>query len=100
MDTVTFSPTVVPFPKVSTDDFLRQAATDIITILTEPPSSTTPTLEAGDGTRNALLKIAETLKRADKLPEPTPRSTETTQCVENDTTQPFELLLDNSGTMI
>ena len=64
VDTVTFSPKVVPFPKISTDDFLRQAATDIITILTEPPSSTYPTLEAGDSTHNTLLKIAETLKRA------------------------------------
>ena len=32
--TVTFFPSVVTVPKVTTDDFLRQAALDIITILT------------------------------------------------------------------
>ena len=94
VDTVTFFPTVVPFPKVSTDDFLRQAATDIITILTEPPSSTTPTLEAGDSTRNALLKIAKTLKRAEKLPEPSPKPSEKSLFEQSDDrhpiTPPFE----------
>ena len=41
-DTVTFSPTNVPFPQIKLVDFLKQAATDIITILTYPPSTTTP----------------------------------------------------------
>ena len=54
-DTVTFLPTVVPFPEVKITDFLRQAASDIIDILTHPPSTTTPSLEAGDPTLNALL---------------------------------------------
>ena len=42
--------------------------TDIISILTTPPSSTTPSLQAGDKTRNALLEIATILHRADDLP--------------------------------
>ena len=50
------------------DDFLRQVTVDIITILTAPPSSNIPCLESGDPTRNALLKIATCLHRADTLP--------------------------------
>ena len=36
-----------------------------------PPSTTVPSLEAGDPHRNALLKIATILNRADPLPQPT-----------------------------
>ena len=69
-DTITFFPTVIPYPEVKIDDFLRQAATDIITILTTSPSTTTPSLQAGDVTKNALLDIATILHRADDLPSP------------------------------
>ena len=58
----------ISFPKVSIDDFLRQVAEDIISILTSPPTPTTPSLEAGEPTRNALLKTATILKRTDRLP--------------------------------
>ena len=67
-DTITFIPHVIPFPKITTSDFLRQAATDIISILTNPPSSPIPTLEAGDTTYNALLKLATILKRKETIP--------------------------------
>ena len=67
-DTLTFIPNVVPFPKVTTDDFLRQAATDIVTILSQPVSASIPTLEAGDATRNAILKLATILKTKDIMP--------------------------------
>ena len=67
VDTVTFFPKVVTFPEVKTEDFLKQAALDIISILTKPPPSTTVTLEAGDETRNALLKIAQSLQRVEKI---------------------------------
>ena len=66
-DTVTFLPHDIPIPKVSLEDHLRQAADDIVDILTQPPSTTTPSLQAGDQVRNAILEIAETLKRADKI---------------------------------
>ena len=36
------------YPQINLDDFLRQAAGDIISILTQPPSSVVPTLQAGD----------------------------------------------------
>ena len=60
----------IPFPKVNLRDYLVQAAEDIITILNALPSTTTPTLEAGDEVRNALLNITEILQRAEKLPLP------------------------------
>jgi hypothetical protein len=71
-DTVTFFPSNIPFPDIRLDDFLRQAASDIITILTQPQSPTTPTLQAGDPVRNALLTLATQLKRIDNIPEPLP----------------------------
>ena len=61
-DAVTFSPTSVLFPQIKLKDFLKQAATDIIIILTQPPSATTPSLQAGDPVRNALLTSATQLK--------------------------------------
>ena len=66
---------------MKTDDFLKQAALDIISILTTPPSSTTVTLEAGDEVKNALLKIAQSLHRVE--PSPSPPSTPDTQVREN-----------------
>ena len=62
------------------DDYLKQAASDILTILADPPKSTLKTLEAGDITRNALQKIATLLHRADPLPpqlQPLPPATQT-----------------------
>ena len=59
---------MVPFPKVTIEDFLKQAATDIVQILSQPPSSGVPTLEAGSSTRNELLKLADILQRAEKIP--------------------------------
>ena len=68
MQTVTFFPHYIPFPRVDLEDFLRQAATDIIHILTQPPKFNGPVLKAGDTTRNALLEIATLLKRTEKIP--------------------------------
>ena len=66
-DTVAFFPHDIPFPEVKIDDFLRQAATDIITILTHPPPTTVPSLQAGDSTKNAILELASILNRADNI---------------------------------
>ena len=55
-------PKKIHFPETSVDDFLKQAAFDIISILTNPPNtSTCPSLRAGDATRNALLDLAKLL---------------------------------------
>ena len=66
VDTVTFFPSSIPVPEVKLEDFLRQAAIDIVTILQDPPSTTTLKLQVGNETRNALLDIALILKRCDK----------------------------------
>ena len=61
VDTVTFISKVVPFPEVKIDNFLKQVALDIISILTNQPLTTTINLEGGDTTRNALLNAAQAL---------------------------------------
>ena len=60
-DTVTFFPTVILHPKINLEDYLRQAADDIISILINPTTHTTPNLELGDETKNALLNIAKNI---------------------------------------
>ena len=62
----------MPFPRVQLDNFLRQAAQDIITILTDPPSTKNPTLESGYPVRNALLTFSTQLKRLDTIPQQKP----------------------------
>ena len=54
-DTVTFPPKHIPFPQVKLKDLLHQSSKDIISILTAPPSTTTPSLVVGDPVRNTLL---------------------------------------------
>ena len=81
-DTVTFFPSVIPIPQVGLEDFLRQAASDIVTILTDPPSTTALKLQVGDTTKNAMLELASIFNRVAPLPKtqlppstitPTPR---------------------------
>ena len=43
-DTVEFFPHRIPFPAFTLKDFLHQAATDITSILLNPPATTVPTL--------------------------------------------------------
>ena len=96
MNTVTFFPRDIPIPKVGLDNFLRQAATDIITILTSPPSTTTPSLEVGDPTRNALQKIAEILNRAETLPNPPTPSPRVKAPSKVTRTTPIPTIIDNA----
>ena len=56
-------PDQIPIPEVKMNDFLKQAAIDIISILQQPLSTTVILLKAGDPTRNALLDIASILKQ-------------------------------------
>ena len=63
-DTVVFLPETIPFPETSADEHLKQAATDIIRILTKKKRKTHfPSLEMGDKTCNALLKIVKILNK-------------------------------------
>ena len=67
-DTVEFFPHSIPFPQVKLQNYLKQSASDIISMLAKPLSTTVPTLVAGDDTRNAILELASILKRVDKTP--------------------------------
>ena len=51
------------------EDFLKQAASDIITILQQPPSFTSVSLMAGDPIRNALTTLAMQLQHIDTIPD-------------------------------
>lgn len=44
---------------------MRQAASDIVDLLTVPLASMGPILKAGDENQNAILELAKILKRAD-----------------------------------
>ena len=57
-DTVMFFPKSIIFPQVNLTDFLKQAASDIVNILSKPPSYNVPSLKAGDPVRNALFTLA------------------------------------------
>lgn len=54
---------------MTTDEILRQAATNIIKNSRSPPSKTTPSLHTVDKTRNGLLLLAKLLNRAEKIPD-------------------------------
>ena len=49
--------------EVHINDFLNQAAIDILRILKQPPPSTIPSLQAGDEVYNGIFQIATLLKR-------------------------------------
>ena len=68
VDTVCYFPSFIPFPKVSLEDHLRQASSDIVSILLKPPSQVTPDLESGDAVKNALLTLANIFKTAEEIP--------------------------------
>ena len=61
------SHTVFLFLQVKLQDFLKQAASDIVSILAKQPSTNVPLLAAGDETKNAILQLASIFKRAVKI---------------------------------
>ena len=61
-------PTSTPFPKVSTDDYLHQAANDLVNIL-KAPQQNIPTLTYGSPTTNAYTHLAQILKRSIEKPQ-------------------------------
>ena len=58
---VEFFPYSVPFPRVTTNDHLKQAASDTTSILSNPPTITVPSLITGEETTTALHEIAKLL---------------------------------------
>jgi hypothetical protein len=69
VDTLKFFPKTVPFPNISTEDYLKQAASDILSILQKSPT-TLPYLVYGDATNNTIVQIAKLLGRAEAPPVP------------------------------
>ena len=59
----------MPFSRVSLDEFLKQAVTNVITILTQPLPLVILSLKAGDVTQNALLDLAKVIKRVKPILE-------------------------------
>ena len=57
-DTLVFIPHTIPIPTITIDNFLTQAASNIITLFTCPPSNIPSTLQMGDSTKNGLLQLA------------------------------------------
>ena len=56
--TLVFIPHTIPIPTITTDNFLKQAASDIIALLTCPQSNIPSILQIGDLTKNGLLQLA------------------------------------------
>ena len=71
-DTVTYLPTVVPLPKTTTEDFLRQNVSDILDILNDPAPKPF-SIERGDSLSNAIAQIAKLLHREAPRPASTPQ---------------------------
>ena len=78
VDTVQFFPHSIPVPAVTLKDFLKQAASDIVTLLKNPHSTIYPSLTAGDPIHTALTEIATLLNRYEPLPESTTSTTSIT----------------------
>ena len=62
--TVEWFPHKVPFPKTTTEEYLRQIASDLISILKTKNVKTFPNLEYGNKVLNAFQQIATILQRA------------------------------------
>ena len=56
--TVEWFPNIVPFPKISTDDYLRQTAEDMLVLLQKTDKEKMPTLTFGSNITNAYIQIA------------------------------------------
>jgi len=69
VDTLTFFLNVIPFPKTTTEDYLRQSVGDIISLMNKPKMQL-PFLAYGDNTNNAISAIATLLKRSIPIPDP------------------------------
>ena len=62
---VEWFPSVVPFPQVTQEDYLRQTADDLLVLLRgQPSTNVSPSLTYASTTRNAFIEIAQLLKRA------------------------------------
>jgi hypothetical protein len=68
--TVDWFPHSVPFPKVGTNEYLRQTATGMLALLQDSTTPPIPSLTYGSSVTNAYIQIAQILKRATTSPIP------------------------------
>jgi hypothetical protein len=88
-DTVSFISKTIPIPKTNTHEYLHQAASDIIHILTSPPSPTVPSLAAGDPVRQALYDLATLIQKSGPIgPPPLPHTSSKGSSIHSDDTAP------------
>ena len=74
-DTLTLDwfPKTVPFPKVTNDNYLRQTADDLLSLLQPAqPATQAHSLTYGSNVTNAYIQIAQLLRRATTPPTPRP----------------------------
>ena len=64
VDTLKFFPKAIPFPTISTEDYLKQAASDILSRILQNPPASLPYLEYVDATKNVLIQTATLLGQA------------------------------------
>ena len=65
----------IDFPAVKIDDFLTQAAENIIKVLKNPPAPIVPSFEAGYETNNSILKLALIFDQMDGTNKKNPYNT-------------------------
>ena len=68
-NTIEFFLNKIPFLRVLLNDFLKQVATDIITILLQLLSPMVSLLKVGDPTQNIILELAKLLGRVEQILE-------------------------------
>ena len=66
-NTVDFFPQQIPFPTATADQYLRQAATDMLAIL-QTPEKKIPNLTYGSAITNAYTQVTQIIKRATAQP--------------------------------
>jgi hypothetical protein len=67
---VDWFPHSVPFPKVGTNEYLQQTATDMLVLLQDSTTPPIPSLTYGSSVTNTYIQIAQILKRATASPIP------------------------------
>ena len=70
--TIDWFPNNVPFPRVNADEYLRQTANNMLTLIRDKATHPIPSLTYGSNITNAYIQIAQILKRATAPPVPTP----------------------------
>jgi hypothetical protein len=65
--TIDWFPHTVPFPQTTTDDYLRQTASDMLALLNQP-NQAVPSLTYSSAITNAYIHIAQILRRATGQP--------------------------------